>query len=78
MVERKVKRKAERGNSMPAGKHRKHTPITTEAQRGLFGAELQRRREGKAPRMKGITTEELVGHLKESKSKDLPAKKRGR
>lgn len=55
-------------------KHRKHTPITSEAQRGLFGAELARRRAGKTPRMSGITTEELERHLEESGGKKLPAR----
>ncbi len=53
------------------GKHRKHTPITSEKQRGLFGAELSRREAGKEPRMPGITTKELRDHLKESKGKKL-------
>ncbi len=56
------------------GKHRKHTPIVSEKQRGLFGAELARRRAGKASRMKGITTKELEEHLRESKGKNLPTK----
>lgn len=56
-------------------KHRKHTPIVSEAQQGLMGAELARRKAGKTPRMKGITREELRGHLKESKGKELPRKK---
>ena len=64
-----------RGGKMP--KHRKHTPITSKAQRGLFGAELRRRRRGKKSRMKGITTAELRSHLKESKGKKLPQKVRG-
>jgi len=55
---------------------RKHTPITSKKQRGLFGAELARRKSGKAGSMPGITTEELRGHLKESKGKKLPAKAR--
>jgi len=38
----------------------------------MFGAELARRRSGKKVRMKGITTAELRGHLKESKGKKLP------
>jgi hypothetical protein len=54
------------------GKHRKHTPIVSKAQRGMFGAEYARRKAGKKPRMKGITREELRGHLKESKGKKLP------
>jgi len=57
---------------------RKHTPITSEAQRGKFGAELRRRKEGKKSRMKGITTEELRSHLKEAKGKELPARAKKR
>lgn len=53
------------------GKHRKHTEIVSEAQQGLFGAELARRRAGKKSRMKGITTKELEQHLEESKGKEL-------
>ncbi len=63
-------------------KHRKHTPIISVAQRGKFGAELARRRAGKKRRMAKITTKELEQHLRESKGKELPArkkrKKRGR
>ena|GEM_PF-1311368 len=55
---------------------RKHTPIVSEKQRGLFGAELRRRRGGKKSRMKGITTEELERHLGEAGGKDLPKKSR--
>ena len=54
---------------------RKHTPIKSKKQRGLFGAELRRRRTGKQRRMKGITTAELRRHLKESKGKKLPRSK---
>lgn len=61
---------------MPKGKHKKHTPIVSEKQRGKFGAELARRREGKAHRMSGITTKELEEHLRESKGKKLPKKSR--
>ncbi len=50
--------------------------ITSERQRGLFGAELQRRREGKAPQMEGITDQELEEHLREAGGKDLPEKAR--
>lgn len=53
-------------------KHRKHTPIVSEKQQGLMGAELGRRREGKQGRMKGTTTKELESHLHESKGKKLP------
>jgi hypothetical protein len=54
------------------GTHKKHTPITSKKQRGLFGAELARRKKGKGGRMKGITTAELRRHLIESRGKDLP------
>jgi len=53
---------------------KRHTPIVTEEQQGLFGAELARRRAGKKPRMPGITTEELEEHLRESKGKKLPSR----
>lgn len=59
---------------MPKSKHRVHTPITSEKQRGLFGAELARRKAGKESRMKGITTQELRSHLQESGGKNLPKK----
>lgn len=51
---------------------RKHTPIVSEKQRGLFGAEYARRKAGKKGRMKGITVEELRSHLKEAGEKRLP------
>jgi hypothetical protein len=53
---------------------KKHTPITSEKQRGLFGAELARRRAGKESRIPSITTAELESHLHESAGKDLPKK----
>lgn len=55
---------------------RKHTPIVSKAQRGMFGAELRRRRQGKKGRMKGITTAELESHLRESGGKKLPKRTR--
>lgn len=58
------------------GTHRKHTPITSRAQQGLFGAEYARRKAGERSRMPGITEAELKSHLKESKGKDLPGKAR--
>lgn len=61
---------------MPKGKHRKHTPIVSKAQRGKFGAELARRRAGEARRMPKITTKELESHLTESKGKKLPKRKK--
>lgn len=57
---------------------RKHTPITTEKQRGKFGSEYGRRKAGKKGRMSGITTEELKSHLEESGGKRLPKKARKR
>ena len=57
-------------------KKKRHTPIVSEAQRGLFGSELSRRRRGLASRMPGITTAELRSHLKESKGKKLPKRKK--
>lgn len=53
---------------------RVHTPIVSEKQRGMMGAELARRRAGKQGRMPGMSEKELVSHLKESKGKDLPAR----
>ena len=54
---------------------RPHTPIVSKKQQGLFGAEFARRRAGKKRRMKGVTTKELVSHLRESKGKKLPKQK---
>ena len=71
-----MQEKEEGEEIMPKGTHKKHTPIVSEAQRGKFGAELARRRAGKARRMAGITTKELEGHLRESKGKSLPKKKK--
>lgn len=56
---------------------RKHTPITSKAQRGFFGAELARKRAGKRGRT-SMSQEELERHLKESKGKKLPKKVRKR
>ena len=53
---------------------RKHTPIVSKKQQGLFGAELARRRAGKKGRMPGITEAELERHLRESGGKKLPRK----
>ena len=55
-----------------SGKHRKHTPIVSEAQQGMMGAELARRRAGKEGRMPGMSEAELERHLHESAGKDLP------
>jgi len=51
---------------------KRHTPIVSKAQRGLFGAELARRRKGKKGRMPGITQAELESHLHEAGGKKLP------
>lgn len=59
------------------GEHRKHTPIVSENQRGLFGAEYARRKAGKHGRMPGITTAELKSHLEEAGGKDLPERSKG-
>ncbi len=55
---------------------RPHTPIKSKAQRGLFGAELARRRAGRAPMLPSITTAELESHLEESGGKKLPKRAR--
>jgi len=54
--------------------HRAHTPIVSQKQQGMMGAELSRRKRGKTPRMQGMTTQELRSHLQESAGKDLPMK----
>ena len=48
----------------------KHTPIVSEAQRDLFGADLARLRDGKKTKT-GMSEEELVRHLEESRGKKL-------
>lgn len=60
----------------PKKSDRKHTPIVSEKQRGLFGAEYARRKAGKKGRMPGITKAELKSHLKEVGGKELPLKKK--
>lgn len=60
------------------GKHRKHTPIVSQKQEGLFGAEYARRKAGGKGSMPSITTEELKSHLKEAKGKKLPKKSKKR
>jgi len=62
------------GTSHGCSGGRKHTPVVSEAQRGLMGAELARRREGEKGRMSGITTAELESHLEEAGGKHLPKK----
>lgn len=53
-------------------KHRKHTPIVSQAQRGLFGAV----RAGKKTKATGLSKAEAGRHLRESKGKKLPARKK--
>lgn len=53
-------------------KKKRHTPIGSKKQRGLFGAEYARKKAGKKTRTK-MTATELKRHLKESKGKKLPA-----
>ena len=69
----------------PASKHRKHTPIVSEAQRGAMGVAYAAKK-GKIPvsELKGPAKEmhasmpkkELRSHLKEAGGKDLPKKVR--
>ena len=52
-----------------SGKHcKKHTPIVSKKQRGLFGAELARKRAGKKGKT-SMSETTLKGHLEESKGK---------
>lgn len=53
------------------GCNKKHTPITSKAQRGLFGVW----KGNPSRRPKSITEKEVSSHLKESKGKKLPARK---
>lgn len=48
--------------------HKKHTPIVSKKQQGLFGAELKRKRAGKKGKT-GMSEAVLSRHLKESKGK---------
>jgi hypothetical protein len=54
-------------------KGKKHTPIVSKKQRGLFGAELARKKAGKKGKTK-MSKAVLKRHLKESKGKKLPKK----
>lgn len=66
------------------GKHRAHTPYTTEAQATAGNIALAAR-EGKIPKSKlkgaskqmaeGMTMKELKSHSKEAKGKNMPYKK---
>ena len=54
-------------------KGRKHTPIVSKAQRGLFGAVAG----GKATKATGLSKAEAKRHLSEAKGKKLPVRKKG-
>lgn len=56
-------------------KGKPHTPITSEAERGLFGAEYARKKAGKRGRTK-MSKPTLKRHLKEAGGKKLPARSR--
>ncbi len=68
---------------MPKGKHRKHTPIKSEAQQGAMGIAYSAKK-GKIPISKlggpakemfeSMPKAELKRHLVESKGKELPQK----
>lgn len=49
-------------------KHKKHTPIESEAQRRLFGAAVS----GKAKKAPSLSKAEARKHLKEVKGRKLP------
>jgi hypothetical protein len=66
-----------KGKKDCGGSTRAHTPITSQAEQGMFGAELRRRREGKKGRMPRITEAELSSHLHESAGKKLPPYAKG-
>ena len=53
---------------------RKHTPIKSEAERGLIGADYARVKRGEEPVTKGMTQTERKMHLKEAAGKRLPAR----
>ena len=53
-------------------KRRKHTPIVSRAQQRLFGAV----RGGKKTKTTGLSKAEAGRHLRESKGKKLPARKK--
>lgn len=72
------------GKKTKSGKHRKHTPYTSEVQTTAGNIALAVKK-GKLPKSKlkgaskqmhkGMTLEELESHSKEAKGKDLPKKK---
>ena len=56
-------------------KKKRHTPIVSKKQRGYFGSEYARKKAGKKGKTE-MSKAVLSKHLKESKGKKLPAKKR--
>lgn len=60
------------GKGCGKGGHRKHTPIVSQKQRGLFGAVAG----GQATKATGLSVAEAKRHLKEAKGKKLPKRKR--
>lgn len=60
------------GKKTKSGKHRKHTPIVSKAQRGLFGAVAA----GKKTKAPNLSKAEAKKHLKEVKGKKLPKRKK--
>lgn len=54
---------------------KKHTPITTEKQRGFFGAEYARKKAGKKGKTK-MSKATLKAHLEEAGGKKLPKSKK--
>jgi len=58
-------------------KHKKHTPIVSEKQRGFMGAEYARKKAGKKAKTK-MSRAELKRHLVEAGGKKLPKKARKR
>jgi len=56
-------------------KKKRHTPIVSKKQRGFFGAEYARKKAGKKGRTK-MSKAELRRHLKESKGKKLPKRRK--
>ena len=61
------------GKGCGKGGHRRHTPITSEKQRGLMGADYARAKRGQSTRT-GMSKAELKRHLEEAGGKDLPKK----
>ena len=56
---------------------RKHTEIVSEKQRGFFGAEYARKKKGKKGKT-DMSLAELRRHIRESKGKNLPMKRKKR